>query len=267
MTRTDATPPPSGRAATRSSSRSRSRGCRGPRGNLELIAALAAFADERVLMRWSEMSPTEAPGDQPAVVLVCAGVVGLGRFVLGRPDILALLHERARDPAGGCVRPWPWHFQDAGRADPAVVVDLLGPWVTDPHPLVQRAVVAALCEPALLREPTVAIAGRGGAWTRSRTRSWPARTVVHRTSGCCARRSATAGASPSSAAPVVGTTTFDRWIAIDDPDVRWIVRENIRKARLRSLEAAWLASAQRRAGLPGSSCSPALAALPGSRDA
>jgi hypothetical protein len=224
-------------------------GLPGPRGNLELIAALAAFADEGVLLRWSEMSPTEAPGDQPPVILVCAGVVGLGRSVLGRPDIMALLHERARDPRWRVREAVAMAFQNAGRADPGLVVDLLAPWSADPHPLVQRAVVAALCEPALLRDPSVA--ARVVATLDAITTTLVARQDRREPDVRVLRQALGYGWSVAIvAAPDIGTATFDRWIASDDPDVRWIVRENIRKARLRSLEAAWLASAQRRAGLP-----------------
>ncbi len=224
-------------------------GLPGPRGNLELIAALAAFADERVLTRWSEMSPTEAPGDQPPVVLVCAGVAGLGRFVLGRPDILALLHERARDPRWRVREAVAMALQGAGRAEPDRVVGLLEPWVTDPHPLVQRAVIAALCEPALLRDPPVA--DRVVHVLDTITASLVARPDRRQPDVRVLRQALGYGWSVAIvAAPDVGIATFDRWIALDDPDVRWIVRENVRKARLRSLEAAWLASARRRAGLP-----------------
>ena len=131
-------------------------GLPGPRGNLELIAALAGYADEPALLEWSAIPPADAPGDQPMVVLVAAGVVGLGRFVVGRPDLVEVLHARAGDPRWRVREAVAMAFQAAGCVDPMVVVELLTPWVTDPDPLVQRAVVAALCEPALLRETPVA---------------------------------------------------------------------------------------------------------------
>jgi hypothetical protein len=220
-------------------------GLPGPRGNLELIAALAAFADEATLLRWSAIPVQDAPGDQPAVVLVAAGVVGLGRWVAGRPDLLALLHDRARDPRWRVREAVAMAFQDAGRAEPAVVVDMLGPWVTDDEPLVQRAVVAALCEPALLRQERVADRVVGVLDTI--TDSLVARSDRRATDVRVLRQALGYGWSVAiAAAPVAGMAAFDRWIASDDPDVRWVVRENLRKARLRSVDPVWLASASAR---------------------
>ena len=46
--------------------------------------------------------------------------------------------------------------------------------------------------------------------------------------------------------PATGKAAFERWIDDDDPDVRWIVRENLKKARLRSVDAVWVAECNRR---------------------
>jgi hypothetical protein len=220
-------------------------GLPGPRGNLELIAALAAFADEATLLRWSALTAADAPGDQPPVVLVAAGVVGLGRFVVGRPDLLALLLERASDPRWRVREAVAMAFQDAGRADPGVVLDLLYPWVTDTDPLVQRAVVAALCEPALLRAPVVA--ERVVDVLDIITSSLVARPDRRDPDVRVLRQALGYGWSVAIvAAPQAGMAAFDRWVASDDPDARWIVRENLRKARLRSVDPAWLAAAQGR---------------------
>jgi hypothetical protein len=40
------------------------------------------------------------------------------------------------------------------------------------------------------------------------------------------------------ALPDEGTPRLERWLASDDPDVRWVMRENLRKARLRRLTSA-----------------------------
>jgi hypothetical protein len=48
------------------------------------------------------------------------------------------------------------------------------------------------------------------------------------------------------AAPEAGRAAFDRWVRCADPDVRWIIRENLAKARLARLDPAWVASARAR---------------------
>ncbi len=41
-------------------------------------------------------------------------------------------------------------------------------------------------------------------------------------------------------APAAKRVVFERWLDVDDPDVRWIVSENLKKARLTRLDAAWV---------------------------
>jgi hypothetical protein len=41
---------------------------------------------------------------------------------------------------------------------------------------------------------------------------------------------------------------FARWCSHDDPDVRWVVRENLGKARLARLDPAWVEQLRSRAG-------------------
>ena len=33
---------------------------------------------------------------------------------------------------------------------------------------------------------------------------------------------------------------MERWVGSRDPDVRWLLRENLKKARLLSLDPAWV---------------------------
>ena len=94
-------------------------GLPGPRANLELIGVLAEISSEPTLRRWADLTETEAPGDQPAVILVAAGIVGLGRFIDSRPDVFALLHDRARDARWRVREAVAIALQNAGAADPA----------------------------------------------------------------------------------------------------------------------------------------------------
>jgi HEAT repeats len=220
-------------------------GLPGPRGNLELVGVLAETVDEATLRRWAALSPTEAPGDQPPVILAMAGLVGLGRFLADRSDVMALLHERAADPRWRVREGVAMALQKAGASDPARLVERLEPWAHDPDPLVQRAVVAALCEPALLAEDDVAaevvvVLDGITASLRSRTDRREAGVRV-------LRQALGYGWSVAIvAAPEAGRAAFDRWIRCADADVRWIVRENLAKARLTRLDPVWVASARAR---------------------
>jgi hypothetical protein len=85
-------------------------------------------------------------------------------------------------------------LQRLGDADPAALRRVAAAWAKDHHPLVRRAAVAGVCEPP------------------------GARVLLERR-----RRRA----------PGPGFDRLARWAGSDDPDVRGLVRENLRKARLR----------------------------------
>ena len=96
--------------------------------------------------------------------------------------------------------------------------------------LEQRAAVAALCEPALVRDEAAA-AGVLRVLDRITASMASARDrdddlrVLRQTLGY--------GWSVAIVgAPEVGTQLFGRWMASEDRDVRWMVRENLKKARL-----------------------------------
>ncbi len=40
--------------------------------------------------------------------------------------------------------------------------------------------------------------------------------------------------------PAEGRLHFERQCASTDPDVRWVIRENLKKARLERMDAAWV---------------------------
>ena len=42
------------------------------------------------------------------------------------------------------------------------------------------------------------------------------------------------------AVPEVGRGRMERWLRSSDPDVRWIMRENLRKKRLARLDPEWV---------------------------
>ena len=47
------------------------------------------------------------------------------------------------------------------------------------------------------------------------------------------------------ALPDVGKPLMEKWLGSDDPDIRWIMRENLKKNRLAKMDAAWVAASGR----------------------
>jgi hypothetical protein len=202
----------------------------GPRANLELVWAVAEEGDPARLHGLVEADDE--------FLLVC-GLVGLGRLLAeGEEDALAVLREHASDPRWRVREAVAMGLQRLGDADPGRLVAIVTDWSTG-SPLEQRAAVAAICEPRLLRESAVASAALDVLETTTATllarpdRSGDDARVLRKALGY--------GWSVAIvAAPETGRVRFERLARLDDPDARWIVRENLGKARLRRLDPAWV---------------------------
>jgi hypothetical protein len=46
--------------------------------------------------------------------------------------------------------------------------------------------------------------------------------------------------------PIGGRPAFERWLASEHPDVRRVVKANLKKARLARMDAAWVAACKER---------------------
>jgi hypothetical protein len=127
-------------------------------------------------------------------------------------------------------------LQRAADDDPERAFTIAEAWAMDPDPLVRRAAVAAVCEPRLLRDPRFAhralrILGNvtaGLSSTDAGQRRAPATRTLRQALGY--------GWSVAIAAsPEEGLSLFRELEASEDPDVRWVVKENRGKARLKRL--------------------------------
>jgi hypothetical protein len=207
-------------------------GLPGPRSNLEL---LEAAADELDASRLRELTTRE---DE---FLAACGATGLGRLVVaGDETALGRLRELADDPRWRVREGVAMALQRIGDADPKRLLAVVRDWSTG-SPLQRRAVVAGLCEPRLLRDRAVAEAAvetvdavTASMLAEPRSRSADVR-VLRQALGYC-------WSVAIVAAPQVGKAAFERLAAVDDTDVRWIVRENLGKSRLQRLDAGWVAS-------------------------
>lgn len=223
-----------------------SSGLPGPRLNLRLVeafgAAVGVILDRRdtdvgrletLLDGWAALPE---PGDQPTIVLVCAAVAGYGWAAVSRPqwwpDEMTKLARAAADSR--------WRVREVvATAVQRILADdwdrtaaELTQWAADPNPLIVRAAAAAVAEPALLNGPArhriattiqrIAV-GTLTAVPGSSRRADPVRTLRQ-----------ALGFTISVTTAASGDFTLLKDLACsDDPDVLWIVRQNLRKARLR----------------------------------
>jgi hypothetical protein len=109
--------------------------------------------------------------------------------------------------------------------------------------LEQRAAAAAACEPRLLKGAV--IAGRVVSLLDGITATMAeAPTSERRGDEFRALRQAMGYCWSVAvvAAPDAGKAAFERWLASPDSDVRWMLRENLKKNRLRKLDAGWVSA-------------------------
>jgi hypothetical protein len=206
-------------------------GLPGPRGNLELIDIASAACDRADLERWAALTPDQAPENTPGVLLACVGTVGLGRLVAaGDRSLLHALRRSSNDPRWRVREAVAMALQAWGDVDVRALVDEMERWATG-TPLEGRAVMAALCEPRLLRDR--AIVARTLAILDRLTGSVRHAVVPRAKDVRVLRQALGYGWSVAVAAdPSIGLPAFERWLGDPNPDVGWIVRQNLGKARL-----------------------------------
>lgn len=220
-------------------------GLPGPRANLELLDVASAACDRERLERWASLDPAAAPVNTPEVFLACVGIVGLGRLVAaGDRSLLPALRRSSNDPRWRIRESVAIGLQAWGDVDREALVDEMERWVAG-SPLEGRAAMAALCEPRLLRDRrtisrTIAILDRLTTSVRDSAGANAADVRV-------LRQALGYGWSVAVAADVeIGLASFERWVADPSPDVRWIVRQNLAKARLARVAPDWVERARAR---------------------
>ncbi len=223
-----------------------------PRGNLELLHAFAdaigeiiALPDppveriETMLDDWAALSLEAAPVNDPREILPAAAVVAYGQAAASRFDWwdseMRKLRKAASDPRWRTREMVAAALQRMLGADwePAYN-ELTCCWLGDDDPLVIRAAVAAVAEPALL---TDSLRGMNALSAQAQAIGWLVRLPLARRREESVRTLRQAlGYSVSVAVVPVPEAGFDllaRLAASTDSDLRWILRENLKKSRLK----------------------------------
>jgi hypothetical protein len=208
-----------------------------------LVQAAADVGGEADFREWIALGSSGDPSvaDPTDEFLTVCGVVGLGRLVAeGHTDFVAELRLHAEDQRWRVREGVAMALQRVGDADVGRMFALVSGWV-DGRPYVQRAVVAGVAEPRLLRSgdaaaQAVAIVDHVTAlFAASGDRRTDESRTLRQALGYC--WSVVAAADPAR-----GRARLEHWAASPDPDVRWIVRENLKKARLGRLDPEWTAA-------------------------
>jgi hypothetical protein len=200
-------------------------GLPGPRANLELVAAVAEEADADVLWQLS------ASKDE---YLALCGTAGLGRIALFEPEtVMSWLRELASDPRWRVREGVAMALQRIGHENMPMLLAEMKDWMNG-DALVQRAVVAGLCEPPILTnnaevvEVLEILDHITGSVASSTDRRGDGFRVLRQALGY--GWSVAAAAAPENAVPYL-----QKWLESKDRDVAWIMRSNLAKARMAPL--------------------------------
>jgi hypothetical protein len=220
-------------------------GLPGPRGNLELAQAAADLGTPAQFASWLGWTAERAPVNSPEEFLAFCGAVGLGRLAAeGHLEVLERLRQCAADPRWRMREGVAMALQRLGQHDMDALLQALPPWI-EGRPYEMRAVAAGLCEPALLKQPRHA-APVIGALDRitARLATWPERKsaefqALRQGMGYC-------WSVAVAAYPAEGMPRLAAWAESPDRDVRWVVRENLKKQRLIRVDELWAADLRTR---------------------
>ena len=213
-------------------------GLPGPRGNLELAQVVVDEGNQELFERYLLLTPEKAPENTQEVFLAFCGVVGLGRLVAeGKRKYLLPLRKLSSDPRWRIREGVAMALQRLGDIDMELLIDEMDRW-SKGGPLEQRAAAAALCEPRLLNKEeygkrTLKILNVITSSIRiQKDRKGDEFIALRKGLGYCWSVAVVAS-------PTYGEELMEKWIASEDKDIRWIMKENLKKNRLMQCDVKW----------------------------
>jgi hypothetical protein len=211
----------------------------GPRGNLELAQAAVSEGRQEQFLGWLDWTPDLAPENTAHCFLAFCGTWGLGRLIAeGKKQFIPLLQKQTSDPRWRVREAAAMALQTIGDRDAALLLELAQAWKNG-KPLEQRAVVAGLCEPRLLKDPFFSQAVL--EILDGITAQIAAAPALQSEELRVLRQALGYGWSVAVAScPTAGKPFFEKWAKSQQADVVWIVRENLKKNRLVKMDAAWV---------------------------
>jgi hypothetical protein len=214
-------------------------GLPGRRGNIELAQAAALEGERALFERYLEFDPERAPTNSPYEFLAFCGALGLGRLLAeGEYDLLPTIRRYASDPRWRMREAVAMALQQLGRRDMDRLLWEMKIWSRGSF-LEQRAAAAGLCEPVLLLEKRhvervlYILDGITSSIQSADDRGSEAFKVLRKGMGYC-------WSVAVDAYPEQGKTMMEVWLLSKDRDIRWIMKENLKKKRLERMDANWV---------------------------
>jgi len=240
-----------GKAAALENYLTENSGLPGTRMNLALVNAMADVVGEIItqpdlpeealedlLDRWAALSAEEAPTNDPREVLPATAVMSYGQAAVSRPDWweheITKIHSAASDPR------WRMHEMVAAALQRMLDADWdrafieISDWLRTEDPLVVRAAATAVGEPSLLNNES---RGMNALALQAEAIGWLMRVPADRRKDDDVRTLRKALGFTLSVAivavPDMGLSLLSRLASYTDTDIRWIIRENLKKSRMK----------------------------------
>lgn len=214
-------------------------GLPGPRGNIELAQVVADLGTPVLFQHYLTYTPDIAPVNSPFEFLAFCGVVGLGRLLAeGDIDSLVTIRRYASDPRWRMREAVAMALQRLGDVDMDRLISAMNEWCHGSM-LEQRAAAAAVCEPRLLGKTyhAHAVLQILDQITESITMVKDRRSdnfqTLRKGMGYCWSVAVVS-------LPEEGKELMEKWLGSLDKDVRWIMKENLKKNRLVRMDASWV---------------------------
>ncbi len=218
-------------------------GLPGPRGNLDLAHVVA---QEGTKDQFDHFLTYHAEENTPEVFVVFCGVMGLGRLAASQPELFNRLREYASDPRWRIREAVATGLQLTGDQDMDLLVREMKGWIKGSW-YEKRAAAAALAEPRLLKQSKYAkqviqildrITASMEADDKSRDAAYK---VLRQAMGYC-------WSVAVAALLDVGKPMMEKWLDSEDKDIRWIMKENLKKNRLLKMDEAWVKKCMKKLG-------------------
>lgn len=210
----------------------------GPRANLELAQAVPLEGNLELFLRYLQYSAQEAPYGSHLEFLPVCGVLGLGEILSeDHTEFFEQLRRAASDPRWRIREAAAMALQNYGDRNPDRLLQEMKAWSQGTW-LEKRAAAAALCEPRLLRRmedpgPVFDLLDQmTQSLYESRDRTSEDLKVLRQGLGYCWSVAAVS-------APDAGKSRMEHWLVQTDPDIRWIMKENLKKNRLKKMDPVW----------------------------
>jgi hypothetical protein len=213
-------------------------GLPGPRANLELVEAVVEEGREEIFIKYLLNDSRKAPFGTVHEFLALCGAAGLGKLVCeGRKEYLSTLRTLASDERWRIREGVAMALQRFGEVRMNELLLEISEWSKGSF-LEKRAAVAALCEPKLLNNSEVVkrvleiLDSITESLLKECNRKDEDFKVLRKTLGY--------GWSVAAVHDMEdGKRFMEKWFLCEDKDIKWIMKENLKKERLVRKDMEW----------------------------